>query len=163
MSINNFFLTWSDLLKDIIVNINYINNPNGPWFIGDKDKKNLSAKIEEYNSLFMKENNINENKSNNPFIEVFKKLVEYQKNKEIDISYDYKLLFQYISELKNFAKKEKNISEKLDLVDLNQNLIDKFYKNDNLKNKKVDKIFVRRFLSKKPLILIIYIIILIIY
>ena len=42
-------------------------------------KKNISAKIEEDNSIFMKENNINENKSDNPFIETFKKLVEYQK------------------------------------------------------------------------------------
>ena len=150
MSINNFFLTCTDLLKDIIININNINSPNGVPGVGDKDKKNISAKIEEDNSLFMKENNITENKSDNPFIEAFKNLVDYQKNKEIDISYDYKLLFQYINDLNHFAEKDKNVKENLDLVDVNKNLIDKFYKNgDNPNNKKVDKIFVRRFLSKK--------------
>ena len=150
MSINNFFLTCTDLLKDIIININNINSPNGVSGLGDKDKKNISAKIEEDNSLFMKENNITENKSDNPFIEAFKNLVDYQKNKEIDISYDYKLLFQYINDLNHFAEKDKNVKENLDLVDVNKNLIDKFYKNgDNPNNKKVDKIFVRRFLSKK--------------
>ena len=43
MSINNFFLTCTDLLKEIIVNINFINNSNGGhWASGNKEKKYFS-------------------------------------------------------------------------------------------------------------------------
>ena len=77
MSVNNFFLTCTDLIKDIIVSLNNnMNDQNG----SNAEKKIVFTKIEEDNSLFMKENNITEEESDNPFIETFKKLAEYQKN-----------------------------------------------------------------------------------
>ena len=146
MSINNFFSTCVDSLKDIIVSINNIGGQNN----GISDKKNVSSQIEEDNSIFMKENNISDENNDNPFIETFKKLAEYQKNNEIDISYDYKLLLQYINDLKKFADEDKNIQKHLNIFELKFFLLDKFYKvGDNPNNKKIDKLFVKRFLSKK--------------
>ena len=148
MSINNFFLTCTDLLKDIIITINNINNNDGNN--GISDKKDISSKFDEDNSIFMKENNIMVETSDNPFIEAFKKLAEYQKNKEIDISYDYKLLIQYINDLKKYVDENENIQKSINLFELKIFLLDKFYKTeDNLNNKKIDKLFVKRFLSKK--------------
>ena len=148
MSINNFFLTCSDLLKDIIVTINNINNNDGNN--GISDKKNAYLKVDEDNSIFIKENNITVEISDNPFIETFKKLAEYQKNKEINISYDYKLLLQYINDLKQYVDKDENIQKYINLFELKLFLLDKFYKNgDNPNNKKIDKLFIKRFISKK--------------
>ena len=148
MSINNFFLTCSDLLKDIIVTINNINNNDGNN--GISEKKNVYSKIDEDNSIFIKENNITVEISDNPFIEAFKKLAEYQKNKEINISYDYKLLLQYINDLKQYADKDENIQKYINLFDLKLFLLDKFYKTgNNPNNKKIDKLFIKRFISKK--------------
>ena len=98
----------------------------------------------------MKENNITEETSDNPYIEVFKKLADYQKIREIDISNDYKLLLQYIKNLIRFTEEKPDIQNDLDLNELNTNLADKFYKiGDDSNNKKIDKLFVKRFLSKK--------------
>ena len=147
MNINNFFITCSDLLKDIIISINNIKSANET---GDAkgDKKNITSKYEDDNSIFMKENNITDENSDNPYIEVFKKLVEYQKIKEIDISRDYKLLLQYIKNLLRFIE-DQNIKE-LNSSELKNNLIDKFYINgEDSNSKKVDKLFIKRFLSKK--------------
>ena len=58
----------------------------------------------------MKENNINEEVSDSPYIETFKKLAEYQKIKDIDISNNYKLLLQYIK-TDNFEKEELSLSK----------------------------------------------------
>ena len=144
MIINNFFLTCSDTLKDIIVSINNINNSNTTG-----DKKNIS-KIEEDNSVFIKENNTTEENNNNPFIEVFQKIVEYQKTKDIDISNDYKLLLEYIKSLIDYVEKNSNILNNSDINELKIYLLDKFYKSgENPNNKKVDKLYVKRFLSKK--------------
>ena len=148
MSINNFFLTCSDLLKDIIVTINNINNNDGNNVISDK--RNVYSKVDEDNTIFIKENNITVEISDNPFIETFKKLVEYQKNKEINISYDYKLLLQYINDLKQYVDKDENIQKFINLFELKLFLLDKFYKTgDNPNNKKIDKLFIKRFISKK--------------
>ena len=148
MNVNNFFLTCSDLLKDIIVSINNMKNAN----IGEGkgDKKNKPSAFEDDNSIFMKENNITEETSDNPYIEVFKKLADYQKIREIDISNDYKLLLQYIKNLIRFTEEKPDIQNDLDIKELNTNLADKFYKiGDDSNNKKIDKLFVKRFLSKK--------------
>ena len=148
MTINNFFLTCSDSLKEIIKSINIINNLDGEEGASG-DKKN-SSKVEDDNSLFMKENNITDENSNNPFIEVFKKIAEYQKNKEVNISNDYKLLLQYIKNLINYSENNSNILDQSDLQEINTNLVDKFYKpGDSQNTKKIDKLFIKRFLSKK--------------
>ena len=148
MTINNFFLTCSDSLKEIIKSINIINNLDGEEGASG-DKKN-SSKVEDDNSLFMKENNITDENSNNPFIEVFKKIAEYQKNKEVNISNDYKLLLQYIKNLINYSENNSNVLDQSDLQEINTNLVDKFYKpGDSQNTKKIDKLFIKRFLSKK--------------
>ena len=98
----------------------------------------------------MKENNIIDENSNNPFIEVFKKIAEYQKNKEVNISNDYKLLLQYIKNLINYSENNSNVLDQSDLQEINTNLVDKFYKpGDSQNTKKIDKLFIKRFLSKK--------------
>ena len=143
MSINNFFLTCTDLLKYIIISINNITN-------GTLDKKNMSLKFDDDNSLFLKDNNIEED-NDNPFIEAFNKLIEIQKNNEIDISNDYKLLLQYIKNLVQYSRGEPDVQKNIDLKEIYNNLLDKFYKEkENESNKKqIDKLFVKRFLSKK--------------
>lgn len=146
MSVNNFFLTCTDLIKDIIVSLNNnMNDQNG----SNAEKKIVFTKIEEDNSLFMKENNITEEESDNPFIETFKKLAEYQKNKELNISKDYKLLLQYIKSLIHYIEDKPENEFKLDIKDVKTNLLNRFYKEGENQNQKIDKLFVRRFLSKK--------------
>ena len=148
MNINNFFITCSDMLKDIIVSINNMKSANETGDLKG-DKKNIISKFEEDNSTFMRENNITDEISDNPYIEIFKKLVEYQKIKEIDISKDYKLLLQYIKSLIRFIEEEQNIGE-LNVREFKNNLIDKFYKNgEDSNSQKIDKLFIKRFLSKK--------------
>ena len=147
MSVNNFFLTCTDLIKDIIVLLNNLNDQNGSPSGGDK--KNIYTKVEEDNSLFMKENNITDEESDNPFIEALKKLVEYQKNKEINISKDYKLLIQYIKSLIRYIENKPINEFNLDINELKNDLLNKFYKIGENQNQKIDKLFVRRFLSKK--------------
>ena len=150
MTINNFFLTCSDSLKEIIKSINNINNNNINGSGGASGDKKNSSKIEDDNSLFMKENNITDENSNNPFIEVFKKIAEYQKNKEVNISNDYKMLLQYIKNLIHYCENNPNILDQSVLQEININLVDKFYKpGDSPNTKKIDKLFIKRFLSKK--------------
>lgn len=146
MTINNFFLTCTDLLKEIIVSINNINTFNAN--AGVVDKKSISSKYEEDNSLFMKENITDEN--NNKFTEAFIKLSEHQKNKEVDISNNYKLLLQYIRNLIQYLRSEPIIQNYVDLNEIYNNLLDKFYKvKEGETKKEIDKLFVKRFLSKK--------------
>ena len=146
MTINNFFLTCTDLLKEIIISINNINAFNAN--AGAVDKKSISSKYEEDNSLFMKENITEEN--NNKFTEAFIKLSELQKNKEIDISNNYKLLLQYIRNLIQYLRSEPIVQSKVDLNEIYNILLDKFYKSkEGESNKEIDKLFVKRFLSKK--------------
>ena len=142
MTINNFFLTCTDLLKEIIISINNINAFNAN--AGAVDKKSISSKYEEDNSLFMKENITEEN--NNKFTEAFIKLSELQKNKEIDISNNYKLLLQYIRNLIQYLRSEPIVQSKVDLNEIYNILLDKFYKSkeelthDNESQKYLDDI-----------------------
>ena len=152
MTINNFFVTCKDMLKDIIISINNINNYNNMEDDGNKDKKLMQTKFEEDDSLFIKENNleIDDNDNNNPFIKVFKKLIEYLKNKDIDISNDYKQIIQYIKNLIQYSTNTPNIKKSIDLDEINNNLYNKFYiSEDTDNNKHIDKLFTKRFLSKK--------------
>ena len=117
-NIKNFFLICSDSLKDIL---NILNDKNN--------------------------NNAEEDDNNNPLIDVLKKLNEFETNKDIYISDDYKLLLQYIKNLIKFCKENNNILPKEILDDINTNLIEKFYKKGEIN--KLDKIFINRFLAKK--------------
>ena len=126
--IYNFFLICSDSLKDIYIAIT-----------GDKN---------------MKLNNLEKNENNNPYFDAFKKLKDFYNNKEIIISDDYKLLLQYIKTLYKFCK-DNNINNNTDdkipkdfLKEINDNLIEKFYKPGEI-NKNLDKVFINRFLVKK--------------
>ena len=131
--INNFFRICSDSLKDIYITLT-----------GDKNL--LLDKLEQ-----------NENK--NPYIEVLIKLNEFSKNKELIITDDYKLLLQYIKSLTKFLKENNNsnndnnndIDSKIPkdfLEEINNNLIEKFYKPGEI-NKTLDKTFINHFLAKK--------------
>ena len=110
------------------------------------DKKNSQNKTEENNELSSKENNNSEDK-NNKFIQIYKKLDEFLKNKEIIITDDYKLLLQYIKNLINFCKENENIISKEDLDDINLNLYQKFYDPEKIEQK-IDKLFMEQFLTK---------------
>ena len=122
INIKNFFIFCSDFIKDIYIAIT-------------NNKKLTLANIEK-------------DKTNAPFIEVLKKLYDYDKNKDIVIADDYKLLLQYIKNLIKFSKDHKNILPQQIMDDINSNLIEKFYKPGEV-NKKLDKIFINRFLAKK--------------
>ena len=122
INIKNLFLICSDYLKEINITIT-------------TDKK-------------FQLNNIEKDKNKNPYIEVLKKLYEYDKNKDIVIADDYKLLLQYIKNLIKFCKEDKNVLSQEMMDDINSNLIEKFYKPGEV-NKKLDKIFINRFIAKK--------------
>ena len=122
INIKNFFIICSDLLKEIYVTITH----------------NKKFKI----------NDIETDNSKNPFLLVLKKLHEYDKNKDIIISDDYKLLLQYIKNLIKFCKDNKHVLSQEMMDDITSNLIHKFYKPGEV-NKKLDKIFINRFLVKK--------------
>ena len=131
--IKTFFFNCSDLLKDIIISI-----------------YNISEKKVEDDEIFLKENQLEEETSN-PFIVVFKKLIDFYKNKDVIISSDFKLLIQYIKNLAKFCRENnnKNILSEEDLEDIDINLLEKFYIKDELPQK-IDKIFIKRFLAKNP-------------
>ena len=131
MSVKNFFFTCSDLLKNII---------------HTNDKKENQNKTDEKNEILMKENNledINNDNNNNKFIQTYKKLDEFQKNKEIIIGDDYKLLIQYIKNLIKYCRDNNDVLTQEDFNDINTNLVERVC------NQKVDKVFMKRFLAKK--------------
>ena len=141
MKINNFFVTCSDLIKDIIIYINYIKNYN------QNDKKIFNSMEEDIDNIINDEKN-----KSNVFIDIYKGLLELKKNRDVDISNNYKLLIQYIKTLVQFVQEEdQNSQESIDINEIYNNLLGKFYKNDdNTKpNTIIDKLFVDRFLSKK--------------
>ena len=145
MSIKNFFYNCSDLLKDIIFSINTKN------MLNSKKNNNINLNKSEDNiDNFLKENNIEEDKNNNnnKFIQAFKKIADFQKNKDIIIADDYKLLLQYIKNLIKYCHENKDVISKEDLDDINNNLLEKFYKQGEMRQK-MDKIFIKRFLAKK--------------
>ena len=122
INIKNFFIGCSDFLKEIYITIT--------------------------NNKKFKINNIENDTCKNPFIIVLKKLHEYDKNKDIIISDDYKLLLQYIKNLIKFCKDHKHVLSQEMLDDVISNLINKFYKPGEV-NKRLDKVFINRFLAKK--------------
>ena len=131
MSVKNFFFTCSDLLKNII---------------HTNDKKGNQNKTHEKNEILLKENNledINNDNDNNKFIQTYKKLDEFQKNKEIIIGDDYKLLIQYIKNLIKYCRENNDVLTQEDFNDINTNLVERVC------NQKVDKVFMKRFLAKK--------------
>ena len=132
MKINNFFFICSDLLKDIIIT---------------KDIKKLNINKSDDNiEAFIKQNNLDEDK-NNQIIQTYLKLIDFQKNQDIIISNDYKLLLQYIKHLIKFCRDNYNVISQKDLEEINKNLIDKFYIEGNLQQK-IDLVFTERFLAK---------------
>ena len=132
MKINNFIFICSDLLKDIIIT---------------KDIKKLNINKSDDNiEAFIKQNNLDEDK-NNQIIQTYLKLIDFQKNQDIIISNDYKLLLQYIKHLIKFCRDNDNVISQQDLDEINKNLIDKFYKEGNLQQK-IDLVFTERFLAK---------------
>ena len=137
MNVKNFFLGCSDLLKNIV---HILENNNIL-----SDKKINSNKTEDFNELISKENYSEEN---NKFIELYKKLQEFHKNKEIIIDDDYKLLLQYIKNLIKYCNENNNILSQEEFNDINLNLVEKLYKPGEV-NKKVDKVFMKRFLARK--------------
>ena len=141
MNTKEFFFTCYDILKTIINKTNSNEDTNLKT-----DKKNNQNKTEENNELSSKENNNSEDK-NNKFIQIYKKLDEFLKNKEIIITDDYKLLLQYIKDLINFCKENENIISKEDLDDINLNLYQKFYDPEKVEQK-IDKLFMEQFLTK---------------
>ena len=122
INIKNFFFFCSDILKDIYTPMN--------------NNKKISL------------NTIETDNSKNPFIVVLKKLNEFDKHKDIFISSDFKLLLQYIKNLVKYCKEHNNILPAEFIEEVNSNLIEKFYKPGEV-NKKLDKIFISRFLAKK--------------
>ena len=132
MKMNNFLFICVDLLKDIIISKNM---KKSTIYISDEN-------IESY----IKQNNLDLDKDNK-IIQAFLKLADFQKNKDIDISTDYKLLLQYIKTLMKFCRENNNVLSKEDMDEINKNLIDKFYKEGNLQQK-IDQIFMERFLAK---------------
>ena len=142
MSVRKFFFTCSDLLKKIIIysksnkDINYTT-----------DKKSNQTRTEDINELISKESNSED--KNNKFIQLYKKLDEFLKNKETIITDDYDMLLQYIKNLIDFCKEHEDIISKEDLDDINSNLYEKFYKPEKLELK-IDKLFMKRFLAKNP-------------
>ena len=144
LQIKNFFLKCSDLLKDIITYQKY--KPKKSSNITE-DKIISSAKTEEDNETFLKENTSEEENNTNPYVRILKKIIEFQKNKDIEISNDYKLLLQYIKNLIKFCQENNSILSNEDLEDIKLNLIDKFYKSGNAQQKP-DKVFIKRFFVK---------------
>ena len=132
MSVKNFFFTCSDLLKNII-------------HVIDK-KNNNQNKTEDINEILLKENNLEDINSNNDnrFIQTYKKLDEFQKNKEVIIGDDYKLLIQYIKNLIKYCRDKNDVLTNEDFSDINKNLVER------LCSQKLDKVFMKRFLAKKP-------------
>ena len=122
INIKNFFFICSDILKDAYSAIT-----------GNKKFSTI---------------NLEKDVSKNPFIEVLKKLVDFDQNKDIFISNDYKLLIQYIKNLIKYCKENKNILSPEMMQDINSNLFEKFYKPGEV-NKKLDNIFINRFITKK--------------
>ena len=132
MKINNFFFICSDILKDIIIT---------------KEIKKLNINKSDYNiEAFIKQNNLDEDK-NNQIIQTYLKLIDFQKNQDITISNDYKLLLQYIKHLIKFCRDNDNVISQKDLDEINKNLIDKFYIEGKLQQK-IDMVFTERFLAK---------------
>ena len=142
MSVRKFFFTCSDLLKKIIIysknnrDINYTT-----------DKKSNQTRTEDINELISRESNSED--KNNKFIQLYKKLEEFLKNKETIITDDYDILLQYIKNLIDFCKEHEDIISKEDLDEINSNLYEKFYKPEKLELK-IDKLFMKRFLAKNP-------------
>ena len=132
MKINNFFFICSDLLKDIII---------------AKDIKKLNINKSDDNvEAFIKQNNLEDDK-NNEIIQTYLKLMDFQKNEDIIISNNHKLLLQYIEQLMKFCQDNDNVLSKQDLDEINKNLIGKFYIAGNPKEE-IDLIFTERFLAK---------------
>ena len=139
-SVKNFFLICSDLLKNII-HIIISKNSN----INSNDKKFMSInKLEDLNEALLK-NNISEDK--NRFIQTYKKLDEFQKNEEIIIGEDYKLLLQYIKNLIKYCRENDGVIPEEDFDDINSNLVDKFYIQGEF-GQKIDIVFMKRFIAK---------------
>ena len=144
MSIKNFFFTCSDLLKDIIISINNKNMLNSK-----KNNNNNLNKSDDNIDILLKDNNEEDkNNNNNKFIQAFKKISDFLKNKDIIIDDDYKLLLQYIKNLIKFCRENNEVLSKEDLDEINNNLLEKFYKQGEMRQK-MDKIFIKRFLAKK--------------
>ena len=145
MSIKNFFFTCLDLLKDIIISINNKNMLNSK----KNNNINILNKSDDNIDILLKENNEEDkNNSNNKFIQVYKKISDFLKNKDIIIGDDYKLLLQYIKSLIKYCRENKEVLSKEDLDEINNNLLEKFYKQGEMRQK-MDKIFIKRFLAKK--------------
>ena len=123
LNIKKFFLTCSDYLKDIYITLS--------------DNQTLDSDTIE--------NNTNEK---NPFLKVLKKLYEYDKNEDIIISDDYRLLLQYLKKLVKYCKENEDILTQEMIDDINSNLIEKFYMPGEV-NKKLDKVFINRFMAKR--------------
>ena len=142
MSIKNFFLTCSDLLKNIIYTTNTKSSNSN---LLTEKKMTSTNKTEDINDILLKENNPEDN---NIYNRTYKKLEEFLNNKEIIISDDYKLLLQYIKNLIKFCRDNTNVISKEDFDDINTNLLEKFYIPGNI-DQMVDKVFMNRFLAKK--------------
>ena len=138
MQIKKFFFNCSDLLKNIITS----NNSNKK---SKETKITSTSRLVELNEDLL-EGNFSER--NTKFIQVYKKLKEFQNNKEIIIGEDYKLLLQYIKNLVKYCRSNSEIITQEDFNDINSNLVDKFYKQGEIEQK-IDKLFMERFIAKK--------------
>ena len=136
----NFFLTCSDLLKDIINTMNIQGDINNI----DINKSFVENNNNKINEETEKKNNFEDNK----YIQTLKKITEFQKNKDVIISDNYKLLIQYIKSLIKYCRENENVISKEDFDEMNTDLINKFYMKGEIAQQ-IDKVFIQRFLAKK--------------
>ena len=168
--IKKFFMLILDALKEIILSINYINiytinqSKNLNYSKNENNNENTIASLRKLSlpkylninnsnedSDFLKENNIiteyndDSNKLINikKYLNVYKKINTFLKNKNLDVSNDPSNLINYIKNLINFVKNDPILKNTMDIDELNTDLLEKFYIAE-----KIDKLFYQRFLSK---------------
>ena len=101
--------------------------------------------LNDINILIIKDKNF---EGDNPYIETLKKINEFYKNEDVQISKDFKLMFQYIKSLLKFCRENNDVISKDAMGEIKSNLYNKFYKPGEM-NKILDKEFINQFMTKK--------------
>ena len=137
ISHNNFLDNMSNILNEIIISVQYINNNNEKKLKGENEneKDNINSK-----------NNISENKFVKSLQENYDNIINFQKYIKKSISNSSNNFIKYIKELIEYNKK--NIKEKLNEDELNNNLLSLFYKDNNNQKDNINDIFFNHFISK---------------
>ena len=104
--------------------------------------------VENNNNKINEETEKKNNFEDNKYIQTLKKITEFQKNKDVIISDNYKLLIQYIKSLIKYCRENENVISKENLDEMNTDLINKFYMKGEIAQQ-IDKVFIQRFLAKK--------------